>query len=96
MYRVKAVIAMRFVDRLREYVLDPDLETRAAFDGFILETRRVTKAVDASKAFIRAMNAAKLTYATEGREELIANLRKVLGYVQDLLGRLEGEDPPDD
>ena len=86
----------QFVDRLREYVLDPDLETRRAFDGFILETRRVTRVVDASESFIRAMDAAKLTYATEGREELIENLRKVLAYVQDLLGRLEGEDPPDD
>lgn len=85
-----------FVDKLREYVLDPDLETRRAFDEFILETRRVTKAVDASKAFIRAMNAAKPTYATDGREELIAKLREVLAYVQNLLGRLEGEDPPPD
>ena len=85
-----------FVDKLREYVLDPDLETRRAFDAFIMETRRVTRVVDASDAFIRAMNAAKLTYATEGREELIENLRKVLAYVQDLLGRLEGEDSPGD
>ena len=86
----------QFVDGLREYVLDPDLETRRAFDGFILETRRVTRVVDASDAYIRAMDAAKLTYASEGREELIENLRKVLAYVQDLLGTLEGEDPPDD
>ena len=86
----------QFVDQLREYVLDPNLETRRAFDGFILETRRVTRVVDASESFIRAMDAAKLTYATEGREELIENLRKVLAYVQDLLGRLEGEDPPED
>lgn len=85
-----------FVDKLREYVLEADLETRKAFDPFILETRKVTRVVGASEAFIRAMDAAKLTYATEGREDLIKNLRKVLAYVQDLLGRLEGDDPPPD
>ena len=85
-----------FVDRLHDYVLSPDLETREAFDAFILETRRVNKAVDASSAFIRAMEAAKLSYATEGREELIDNLRKVLAYVEDLLSRLQGEDPPEE
>ena len=85
-----------FVDKLREYVLDKDLETRKAFDPFILDTRKVTRVVDASEAFIHTMNTAKLTYATEGREDLIKNLRKVLEYVKDLLGRLEGEDPPPD
>ena len=85
-----------FVDQLRNYVLDPNLETRAAFDSFIVDSRRVTKAVDASAAFIKAMEAARLSHASEGRQELIANLRKVLDYVQDLLSRLEGEDPPND
>lgn len=85
-----------FADRLCEYVLDSNLETRRAFDEFILEPRRVTRAVDASKEFIRAMDKAKLAYATEGREDLIINLRTVLAYVQDLLGRLEGQDPPPD
>ena len=85
-----------FVDQLRNYVLDPDLETRAAFDVFIVDSRRVTKTVDASAAFIKAMEAAKLSYASEGRNELIENLREVLVYVQGLLSKLEGEDPPDD
>ena len=85
-----------FIDRLRDYVLDVKLETRAAFDTFILETRRVSKAVDASIAFIKAMDAAKLSYATEGREELIESLRKVLAYVQNLLSTLESQDPPEE
>ena len=85
-----------FVDRLREYVLDPDLETRRAFDEFILETRRVIRVADASNAFIRAMDAAKLTYATEKREELIKTLRNVLEYVRTLLDSLEGQEPSGD
>ena len=85
-----------FVDHLRNYILDPALETRATFDGFIVDSRRVTKAVDASAAFIKAMEAAKLSYASEGRDELINNLRRVLVYVQGLLSKLEGEDPPPD
>ena len=85
-----------FVDQLRNYVLDPELETRAAFDSFIVDSRRVTKAVDASGAFIRAMDAAKLSYASESRDELVDILRNVLLYVQDLLSKLEGEDPPPD
>ena len=85
-----------FVDQLRNYIMDPALETRATFDGFIVDSRRVTKAVDASAAFIKAMEAAKLSYASEGRDELINNLRRVLVYVQGLLSKLEGEDPPPD
>ena len=85
-----------FVDRLRNYILDPALETRDTFDSFIAGSRRVTRAVDASAAFIKAMEAAKLSYASEGRDELINNLRRVLDYVQGLLSKLEGEDPPPD
>ena len=85
-----------FVDKLRNYVLEPELETRAAFDDFIIETRRTNKVVDASTAFIRAIDAAKLSYASEGRDDLIENLRRVMDYVQDLLNKLEGDDPPDD
>ena len=85
-----------FIDKLRNYVLEPELETRAVFDDFIVETRRISRVVDASAAFIRAIDAAKLSYASEGREELIENLRKVIDYVQDLLNKLEGDDPPDD
>lgn len=83
-----------FVDQLRNYVLDKDQETRAAFDRFIVDNRRVNRAVDASAAFLRAMDAAKLSYASESRDELIDSLRKVLAYVQALLGKLEGDDPP--
>lgn len=59
-----------FVDQLRSYILEPELETRATFDRFISDSRRVTKAVDASAAFIKAMEAAKLSYASESRDDI--------------------------
>ena len=81
-------------DRLREYILDPDLETRQAFDGFILDTRRVQKASDAADKFIREIQGAKIDHTIDGKKELIRKLEGVLIFVEDLLERLEGDDPP--
>ena len=81
-------------DRLREYILDPELETRQAFDGFILDNRRVQNASDAADKFIREIQRAKINHAADNKNELIMKLRGVLIFVEDLLARLEGEDPP--
>ena len=81
-------------DRLRDYILDPDLETRQAFDGFILDTRRVQKASDAADKFIREIQRAKIDHTIDDKSELIRKLRGVLMFVEDLLERLEGDDPP--
>lgn len=81
-------------DRLREYVLDPELETRAAFDSFIRDTRRVQRAADAADQFIRDVTRAKIDHTIDGKEDLIAKLRKVLTFVSQLLETLEGSDAP--
>ena len=81
-------------DRLREYILDPDLETRQAFDGFILDTRRVQKASDAADKFIREIQRAKIDHTIDGKNELINKLHGVRIFVEDLIARLEGDDPP--
>ena len=81
-------------DKLREYILDPELETRAAFDGFISDSRRAQKAVDAADKFIAEMNRAKIEHETDKKDELILKLTGVLLFVQNLLEILEGEDPP--
>ena len=83
-----------FLDQLRNYVLDENWKPEKAFDRFIVDTRRVTKVADASATFIKAMEAAKISHASEGRSELIDSLRQVLRFVEDLLSKLEGEDPP--
>ena len=81
-------------DRLREYILDENLETRAAFDGFIAESRQVQRAVDAVDRFMSEIGRAKIEYETDRKDELVAKLTGLLMMVQELLSRLEGEDAP--
>ena len=81
-------------DQLREYILSPDLETRAAFDGFITDSRHVQKATEAADKFISELKKAKIDHATDDKNALIQKLTNVLEYVQALLAKLEGEDPP--
>ena len=83
-------------DRLREYILDPNMETRTAFDGFISDTRRVQKAVDAIDNFVSSITHANLEHETDQKDMLIKKLTIVLTTVQNLLAALEGEDPPDE
>lgn len=81
-------------DKLREYVLDPELETRTAFDGFILDPRRLQRAAQAADKFIRDVRSAKIDHLTEGKDELILKLTGVKIFVEEFLAKLEGEDPP--
>ena len=83
-------------DRLREYILDAELETRAAFDGFIADSRRAQRAVDAVDRFISEMGRTKIEYETDRKDELVAKLSTLLIVVQELLARLEGEDAPEE
>ncbi len=83
-------------EQFREYVTNPDLETRAAFDRFILDPRRVQRAGEAAERFMRDVARAKIDHTIEGKEELAAKLREVLTFVTRLLETLEGGDPPKD
>ena len=79
---------------LREYILDPDLETRQVFDGFIADARRRQKAIKAMEWFMNQLKKARINHMTEGREELIQQLTDVRSFIDDLLSNLEGEDLP--
>ncbi|GMQ82678.1 MAG: hypothetical protein BMS9Abin05_2136 [Rhodothermia bacterium] len=81
-------------DSLREYILDAGMETRAAFDGYIVGLRNLDKAGQAAEKFIRDLRSAKVEHISDGKEALIRKLTGVLIFVQDLLTRLEGEDAP--
>ena len=81
-------------DRLREYILSPDMETRETFDGFIADTRRIQRATLAADRFISELRKAKIDHAIDDKDDLILKLTGVLTLVQDLLSKLEGEDPP--
>lgn len=79
---------------LEEYVLNTELETRAVFDKFIADSRRIETAVSAAEEFIQKLERAKLEYVVE-RDRLIPSLQDVSRYVTNLLAILEGDDPPE-
>lgn len=81
------------VERLRRYILDPKLETRKAFDEFVLEDRKVQTAIRACQEFVAELRRYKLQYTSE-KDELIKALRDVRKYVHYLIERIEGNDPP--
>lgn len=87
----KVVIA-----KLRDYIRDPKLETREAFDGLVLDPKRVQRAKEAADHFLEELRKAKISHTTDGKEALIKQLTKVRDYVQDLIATLEGEDPPEE
>lgn len=80
-------------DRIRRYILTPGLETRKAFDEFVVDNRRVQSAIQACDTFIHDLRRYHLRYVAE-KEELVSSLEKVLAYVDHLLERLRGSDPP--
>ncbi|HLG36702.1 MAG TPA: ParB N-terminal domain-containing protein [Nitrososphaera sp.] len=80
--------------RLREYVTDAQLETRIAFDEFVVDNRRIQSAIKASQDFISQLQHAKLDHTIE-REQLIEALTSVKDYIEMLLKKLEGSDQPE-
>ena len=81
------------IDRLREYIIEGDLETRKAFDEFVVDSRRVQTAVQACQDFVSRLERSKLEYTLE-RDDLIRALRRVSRYVEKLLDKLAGRDAP--
>ncbi len=81
-------------DRLREYILDLNLETRDAFDGLIKDTRRYQTVLDAADRFLKDVRKAKIDHTLEGKNALIARLTELMNFIQNLLETLSGEDPP--
>ena len=80
--------------RLIEYINNVDLETRRAFDEFVVDNRRITNAINTCDEFITRLERAKLSYASDGRDELREALLKVRDYMDVLLSRLSGSDAP--
>jgi hypothetical protein len=78
---------------LREYILDISLETRATFDKYVVEYRRVQGAISACDDFVRSLQRNKLDFVLD-RSELREALNSVQKYIADLLTKLEGNDAP--
>lgn len=80
-------------DRLRQYILNIDLETRKAFDEFVMDPRRIQGAIKACNDFVRSLKHAKLEHVSE-RDELADALSEVAKYIEELVTSLEGSDEP--
>lgn len=81
------------LEKLKEYIQNESLETRAAFDGF-LKPKEIKTAISACDDFVEKLEKLKLEYATENRDQLTKALVKAKNYIEDLLSKLEGGDPP--
>lgn len=83
--------------RVERFFLDPALETRAAFDEFIVEKKRVQTALTACEDFMRDLGKLKLTYTAddEERKNLRSALRQVREYCKSLEQALRGSDDPE-
>jgi ParB family transcriptional regulator, chromosome partitioning protein len=80
--------------KLREYLLDPELETREAFDGLIRDNRRFQTVLTAADRFLKDVTKARVDHSLEGKNDLIMKLTEVLTFVQNMLEKLSGGDEP--
>ena len=82
---------------IEEFFLNPKIETRAAFDEFVVDKKRVLSALSACEGFIEQLQKFKLKYTSD--EEERSNLRKALrdvrAYCKSLEQALAGSDDPD-
>lgn len=83
--------------RIEEFFLDPSLETRAAFDGFVVEKKRVQTALAACSSFLDQLQRLKLRYTSDDdeRTHLRNALREVREYCKSLEQTLRGSDDPE-
>ena len=84
----------KFSRTLEEYIKEVPLETRAAFDSFVEDVRKVISALEACEKFLDSLRKAKVEHVTERRNDLIASLKEAHRYIERLLTQLEGRDDP--
>ena len=87
----------KVVRRIEQFFLNPKLETRAGFDEFVVEKKRVKNALAACEDFIGQLRKFKLKYTTDGEERnnLRMALRQVREYCESLEEALKGDDDPE-
>jgi ParB/RepB/Spo0J family partition protein len=82
------------VRRIRAYILDPDLETRDAFDEFVLNAKRIQDAIEISNRYLTDIRKLKLQFASDYKEDLLASLADIRDYLEYVLDRLKGVEAP--
>jgi hypothetical protein len=85
------------LDRLSSFFLNPAVETRAAFDEFVVEQRRLTSALQECSDFVQRMDRLKLRYMADDaeRRKLRTALKGVQRFCMTLEQMLQGNDDPD-
>ena len=89
--------ARKVVRRIEGFFLNPRLETRAAFDEFVVEKKRVQSALGACEDFLNQLQRFKLRYTTDDddRAALSEALTQVRQYCKSLEQALKGSDDPE-
>ncbi len=82
-------------DRLGEYILTPELETRVAFDSLTGDTRRTRRVIAACDKFIDDITKSKIVHTIDDKADLIIKLQEVLKFASNLIETLKGEDAPE-
>lgn len=82
------------VQILERFISDINLETRAAFDAFVQDARKVQSTLDACDTFVSALKKLRIEHVTDQRTELLGALRDAKSFIDNLLLRLEGRDDP--
>lgn len=83
--------------RVEEFFLNPALETRAAFDEFVVEKKRVQSAIGVCNDFIEQLRKLKLRFIADDQERgaLRDALQQVQEYCKNLEQSLRGTDDPE-
>ena len=87
----------KVVRRIEQFFLNPKLETRAGFDEFVVEKKRVKNALAACEEFLGQLKKFKLKYTTDEdeRKNLRTALKQVREYCESLEEALKGDDDPE-
>ena len=90
-------IRAKVIRRIEKFFINPKVETREAFDEFVVEKRRVQNALSACEGFIAQLQRFKLKYTSDEdeRKNLRLALREVRDYCKSLEQALTGSDDPE-
>jgi hypothetical protein len=91
-----SALRKRVLRRTEQFFLNIDLETRAAFDEFVVEYRRTQSALTECEEFIGRMTRLKLRYIADDddRQKLRDALADVRKLCNSLDASLKGRDDP--
>jgi ParB family transcriptional regulator, chromosome partitioning protein len=93
-YPTKETQKTEVVNRLETFITTAKLETRKAFDEFVVDNRRIQSSINACQEFVTQLERNKLEHVVENKEDLINALRDTQKYIEELINKLEGNDAP--